>query len=175
MLDLILLFLLAGSVLHGLRTGLVQQAVSLVAWLAAAWGAWQFSDELTPVISGAWPLDDVGRSGWMSLLPVEQILHSTMAFIVLFFGIRFLFLLAAPILNLVADLPLISWVNRLGGAGLSLLKFVLVTVIAVHLLHVLPWEAGNEAVSGSLIADMVLDWTPDLKDGLINLLWNQAG
>jgi membrane protein required for colicin V production len=172
-LDLIVILLLAGAVMQGYRMGLVLQAATLASWLAAAWVAWQFTDELAPVIAETWPLPESMKSGWLALLPVDRMIHSGISFVLLFIGTRFLLSIVVSLVNQAANLPLISWFNRSGGVIVSLLKTVLVTGMAVHLLHALPWESGRDAVRDSVIARTVLEMTPGVTDELKELFLGQ--
>ncbi len=169
LLDLVILLLLIGALIEGYQRGLVRQITSLVNYIIAIWIAFEFTDELALIISQLWSLPDSTREGWMAYVPVETAIYSLIAFIVLLFGTRLVLSLVATLINQVANLPILSLVNRSGGVLFGLVKVMLLTFILVNVLNVIPWSTGQEAVEGSIMAGAVTGWTPDLTEELNQL------
>ncbi|MBA4601673.1 CvpA family protein [Thermoactinomyces mirandus] len=168
-LDLIILFLMAGALIQGYKWGLILQITSLVNYILAIWIAFEFTDEFAPVISKLWSLPDSVSGGWMALVPVEKAIYSLIAFVVLLIGTRLLLSLAATLINQVANLPILSAVNRSGGVLFGLAKVLLLTFVLVNVLNVIPWSTGQKVVEGSFLASAVTGWTPDLAKELNQL------
>jgi uncharacterized membrane protein required for colicin V production len=167
--DLILFLLLIGSLIRGYQRGLVLQATSLIGFFIGIWAAYQFTDELAPVMSEVLPLPESVSSGWLALLPIDKLFYSSIAFLALLFGSKLLWSIAAALVNQIANLPVISAFNRTGGVLFGLLQSLLLFVILVNVLQILPWTTGKEAVADSLLSQLLLAITPDLKEGLIKL------
>lgn len=62
--DLIVLLLLIGAVFQGYQRGLVLQAASLLCYVVSIWIAYQFADELAPVLAKTWPLPETGQTAY---------------------------------------------------------------------------------------------------------------
>lgn len=169
LLDLAFVLLLAGSIFRGVQRGLIMQATSLFGLLIGIWVAFQFSDDLAIVFSEWWSLPDSTKEGWLALLPVEKALYSIVAFLVLLFGTKFAISIVSQLLNQIASLPVLSFVNKTGGALLAVISFVLFSVVIVNVLHVLPWEAGQQAIEDSSIAQGLLAITPDLRETFMSV------
>lgn len=167
--DFILSLLLVGSSIRGYQRGLVLQAASLFGLFIGIWAAYQFTDDLAPVLSEMWPIPESASSGWLSLLPIEKLLYSGLAFFILLIGTKFLLSIAATLINQVAKLPVVSFFNQSGGLVLALVQTLLIFVILVNVLHVLPWQTGQDAVNESLFAQGILTITPDLTEGMKDL------
>ncbi|MBA4494546.1 CvpA family protein [Paenactinomyces guangxiensis] len=167
--DLILLLLLIGLCIRGYQRGLILQAASLLGFFIGIWAAYQFTDELAPVLSEILPLPDSVSSGWMALLPIDKLLYSGLAFILLLVGCKFLLSIAATLINQAAKLPVVRLFNRSGGLLLALLQAFLLFVVLVYVLNVIPWTTGQDAVKESLFAQGILSVTPDLTQSLKEL------
>lgn len=170
LLDLVIFLLLIGALIQGYRRGLVSQVTSLINYILAIWIAFEFTDEFAPVISQLWSLPDSAREGWMAFIPVETAIYSLVAFLVLLFGTRLILSLVATLINQVANLPILSLVNRSGGVLFGVVKVLLLTFILVNVLNVIPWSTGQEAVEGSILASAVTGWTPDLTEEFNQLI-----
>lgn len=164
LLDLVIFLLLIGALIQGYRRGLVSQVTSLINYILAIWIAFEFTDEFAQVISQLWSLPDSAKEGWMAFVPVETAIYSLVAFFVLLFGTRLILSLAATLINQVANLPILSLVNRSGGVLFGVAKVLLLTFILVNVLNVIPWSTGQKAVEGSILASAVTGWTPDLTE-----------
>src|SRR5690606_6115598 len=158
--DGILLLLSAGGVIRGYRKGLILQAFSLVGAIFALLAAYRFSGDFSRVLMERFPLSEEV----IGLLPIEGILYRVVAFILLFVGVKILISIIARLLTGLFDVPVLSQINRLGGVLLNLIQVFLILFIGVHVMNFLPWEAGREAVQGSLVCQGVLKLTPGLSE-----------
>lgn len=172
--DLIVLLLLAGALVQGYQQGFVKQVTSLISYILSIWVAFQYTDELAPVLSNLWELPDSTQEGWMVLLPMEKVIYSVIAFFILLIGVRWILSIVASLINQVANFPILYSINKTGGAILGLAKVLLITFILVNVLGAIPWSAGQEAVEGSIVAHAFSGWTPDLTQELDRLFQGKA-
>ncbi len=163
-LDGILLLLIAGGVIRGYQKGLILQAFSLVGAIFALLAAYRFSGDFSRVLMERFPLPEEVGGGLIGLLPIEGILYRVVACILLFVGVKILISIIARLLTGLFDVPVLSQINRLGGVLLNLIQVFLILFIGVHVMNFLPWEAGREAVQGSLVCQGVLKLTPGLSE-----------
>ncbi|SDX55280.1 membrane protein required for colicin V production [Marininema mesophilum] len=163
-LDWVIILLVLGGVIQGYRKGLIKEAASLIGVLLAIFIAWKFSGDLAPSLSKMVPLPESWTTGAAGLLPLDKIIYSTLAFILLFLITKFAISLIASFLTQMTRLPILSQVNGVGGALLGMLKAFLIMLVIVNLLHLAPWENGRKAVQESALGQAILDATPSLKD-----------
>jgi membrane protein required for colicin V production len=173
--DFILVLLLIGLCIRGYQRGLVLQAASLFGLFIGIWAAYQFTDELAPVLSEILPLPEQVSSGWMALLPIDRLIYSGLAFLLLLFGSKLILSIAATLVNQFAKLPVVSLLNRAGGVLVALVQTLLLFVVLVNVLHVLPWAAGQDAVNESMLSQSILQITPDLTRELKELFLGKEG
>ncbi|GGE17822.1 membrane protein [Marinithermofilum abyssi] len=171
MLDLIIVVLVAGGVFRGYRRGFILEVAALAGVFLALFLAYQFRDEMAPVLQQVVPLPkDVSGNALVSFFKVEEAIYSVMAFVVVFFGVKLLLSLGASLLTSVARLPVLNKINQIGGAGVALIKVVLVLMIFINLMHLLPMETSRQAVENSALSQGILSMTPDMKEILKELV-----
>jgi membrane protein required for colicin V production len=66
--DVLILVVLLGSTVIGALRGFVREAVSVVFWILAVWGAWQFGPVIVPHLSGL--LADPSIAPWVGRLVI---------------------------------------------------------------------------------------------------------
>ncbi|WP_175482254.1 CvpA family protein [Thermoflavimicrobium dichotomicum] len=165
MLDIFLVIYIFFSSIMSYKQGLFLQLYSLLSWFIALWFAYMFNDDLAPDI-GSLILPE--RNG-LSLLAVDKLLSSIVAFFLIFLGMKFLLRLFGPIVGQVFKLPVLRQTNQIGGLLIALIKNLIVLILFVHILHLFPWETGQRAVEASWISQGILKITPDLTEGLKSL------
>ncbi len=166
LLDGLIVLLLIGGLFSGYRKGLIKETVSLLGVLAAVFVAWQFSPDLGPVLMEIIPLPETVSDSGLPLFLLAKPIYTALAFVLLFLVTRLLLSIVAKILTAVADLPVLAQINGLGGALLGFLKALLLIFVLVNLLHILPWDTGQEAVTGSSISQGILQLTPDFGESV---------
>ncbi|PTX55028.1 colicin V production protein [Melghirimyces profundicolus] len=163
LMDWIIVLMIIGGLIQGYRKGLIKETVSLVGVLLALFVAYQFSSDLTPALKEVVPLpESVSGEGWGQFLPVEQAIYSAIAFVVLFLITKVFLSFVAAVLTQLTSFPVLNQINGVGGALIGFLKAFLVLVIAVNLLHILPWAEGRDAVNESSLSQGILEMTPDV-------------
>lgn len=164
-LDIVVLVLLAGAGLNGLRSGFVLQVTHLIGLILALIIAFRFSPAVAAGL-GEWiPLSGDTSDAMLlfGLLPVDTFLYRLAAFVLLFFSVRFLVRLAAGVLQQVVSLPVLNTFNRVAGVVLSLLQTGLILFIVVNVLNLIPGKM-QDLLQQSLIVSWMLAQTPILTD-----------
>jgi len=172
-LDWFFLLLIAGGVIRGYQKGLILQAFSLVGTIFALMAAYRFAGDFSGVLMERFPLPEEVGGGWISLLPIEEIIYRAVAFLLLFVGIKFLISIIAKLLTGLFNIPVLSHINRFGGILLNLVQVFLILFIGIHLMNFLPWEPGREAIRDSFVSQGVLKLTPDLTGQIGEWLKNR--
>jgi membrane protein required for colicin V production len=164
-LDLLFVAMLFGAGILGFRQGLVVQLFSLLSWIVALWMAYEWTDDLAPLVKD-WLFKE---EGWFSFVSIDQLVASLIAFFILFFVVRFLLRLIQPLLGVIGKLPIILQLNQLGGLFFSIVKSLILMIIIVNILHLLPWESGQQTIENSYLAQQILAITPQLTQELKEL------
>lgn len=168
LLDIVVLLLLAGAVLNGLRRGFVLQIASLIGFVLALVIAFRFSADLANGLGEVVPVSasDGETPSWLSFLPLDAVLYRVIAFVLLFFGTKFLFRLIAGMLHHVVKLPVLNTVNRLAGVFLALVQIGIILVIAINVLQFIPGPKMQSLLQESWFATWVTSTTPALTSWL---------
>ena len=93
--------------------------------------------------------------------------------IVLFIVLKILFSFIIAILNKIANLPIISTVNRLGGLLVGAINGVLIVYIGILLINWLPLEALNSIrleVNSSIAGAAINSMVPEVATEVISLV-----
>ena len=109
------------------------------------------------------PLPDSMSDSGLPLFFLEKPIYTALAFVLLFLVTRLLLSIVSNILTALAGLPVLAQINGLGGALVGFLKALLLIFVVVHLLQILPWDTGQEAVTGSSISQGILQLTSDFS------------
>lgn len=161
-LDIIVLLLLAGAVLNGLRRGFVLQVARLVGFILALVVAFRFSPNVAEGISQLIPLStqEASTGSWTALLPVDTFLYRIVAFVLLFFVTKFIIKRIAGLLHHVVKLPVLNSFNRLAGGFLAVLQTGLIVLIVVNVLQFIPGPKMQSLLQESWIASWMINQTP---------------
>lgn len=163
--DWIIIIMIVLGVIQGYRKGLIKEAASLAGIILSLFVAYKFSNDLASVLQGTIPLPESWTQGTITmLLPVEKGIYLFIAFLLLFIVTKILISIIASILTGLANLPVLSQLNGIGGALFGFVKVFVVMMVAVNLLSLLPWTTGQEAVENSSLSQGILDITPSLGD-----------
>ncbi|MFC4075696.1 CvpA family protein [Salinithrix halophila] len=166
LLDWIIVLLVVGGLFQGYRKGLIKETASLISVLLGIYVAWQFSGDLAPALAKAIPLPETWTTGAVGLLPVEKVVYHSLAFLLLFLLTKIAVSIVASFLTQIANLPVLSHINGLGGAVLGVAKAFLLLMVVVNLLHLMPWQEGQKAVEESSLSQGMLNMTPDLTNSM---------
>ncbi|UUI04346.1 CvpA family protein [Oceanobacillus jeddahense] len=155
-LTLIISLILIGGFFIGLRQGFVLQFVNITGFIVSLVIASLFFNDVAPHLT--W-IPYPGESGSY----VAGIYYQAIAFLILLIGTKILWNILGSILNALANLPLISFVNRWIGGAFGFVKIYLVLFLFLNLAALVPMASLQQAVSDSTLAQTMLQHTPVLS------------
>lgn len=120
-LDLIVLTPLVFGIGRGLYKGLINELASLISLVLAVFLAYQYSDILFQFLSQY--IDDAGKG------------TKLLSYALIFLGTSIIVLLIAKALTKLLKLVALGLVNRLLGGIFGGLKFLLIILVLIHILH----------------------------------------
>ncbi|MDE2764975.1 MAG: CvpA family protein [Chloroflexota bacterium] len=141
--DIVILTVLTGAAIMGLRTGVVRWAAMIIGAIVAAIVSSRAYGSVAPVFTF---LDNESQ-------------QRTLAFIAIFIAVMVGAWLAGNLLKKSMSLLLLGWIDRLGGLALGLIAGVISTVTFVTLLGILPSESLQDSVADSALAAPLLEAT----------------
>lgn len=154
---LFILLVLVGGFFIGLRKGLVFQIVNLTGFIIALAVAYFYFNDIAPHLR--W-IPYPGSTGGNA----EGIYYQAIAFVILFTGIRILWNILGSTLDFLANLPLLSIVNRWLGGAFGFMKVYLIIFLLLNLVAFVPIISVQQAVSDSTLAQTIVQNTPILSD-----------
>lgn len=172
MIDVILMLLLILGILRGLKRGLVVQVFHLVSFFVAFFIAGRFYSELAEVLEMWIPFPPLNRENWAffsEVFSLENAYYNMIAFAVLFFGTKIIFSIITSMLDFVAELPILSFVNGGLGAVFGFIEQYLVLFIFVFVLSMLPIEYIQQLLEQSSVAQFMIEQTPVYSSRIMSL------
>ncbi len=162
MLDIILIVLLIGGFLIGLRRGLVLQLIHLTGFIISIVIAFLFSNDLAPHLRLWIPYPNLGdgTGTLLSVLNVEDIYYRGIAFAILFFGTKIALHILGSMLDFLADLPILRTINGWLGGVLGFLEIYLIVFIVLYIAAIVPNESLQGAFNNSFVAQAIIKHTP---------------
>lgn len=176
MFNLLLLIILLFGFIIGLKRGFILQFFHLIGFFASFFIAIRYYDQLTPHLILWIPYPDLmegSENAWVQMLeifPLEEVFYHIVSFAILFFGAKIALQVIASMLDFVAELPLLKWVNRLLGALLGFLEVYLIVFIILFILALTPIPTLQSWLNESPIALFMVEKTPVLSEK-IKSLW----
>lgn len=153
----LILIVLIGGFLIGLRQGLVSQAINLTGLVAALAVAYLYFNALAPHLT--W-IPYPGASNSSS----EMIYHQAIAFVLLFIGVKILWNILGSAISVFAELPVLNVANRWLGGAFGFVKIYVIIFLLLSFVSFTPLASAEETVSNSQLAQTMLDQTPVLSD-----------
>lgn len=165
-LDWSILILLLLGLWTGYRQGLMLQLVKLVTLVASYGVAFLFYKPFAQQLTQWFPLSTQSGKGMFSsvagILPIQQILYYSISFALIFIGAGIVLRWVGSILNAVANLPILSIVNHLGGGFLGLVKSSLILLLLLVIAYALPLSDVHQAIDGSVLGSYAVKKSPGL-------------
>lgn len=150
----------------GYRQGLMLQLVKLVTLVASYGVAFLFYKPLAQKLTEWFPIaTQSGKDIFSSVagvLPIQQMIYSSISFALLFIGAGIVLRWVGSILNEVAKLPILSIINRLGGGFLGLVKSSIIILLLLVIAYALPLPAVHQAIDGSMLGSYAVKKSPGL-------------
>lgn len=163
-LDLIICALLGLAFILGYRRGFVTQLVSLLGLFVAWLVAYLFYDDLAPYVGRVVPVESfVRESGYESLLKglrLDQYIVGALSFALLLFGVKLILAAAGHVLNLLAKVPGLNFLNRWSGGAMAVFEAVVIAAVAIQVMAIIPSEPLQTLLGGSRAAEWSMEWVP---------------
>ncbi len=176
MLSFIILILLLCSFFIGRRRGFILQVIHLIGFVAAIFVAYKFYGEVASYIRLWIPYPQFSQDSAVgmifSVFDAESVYYSGIAFALLFFGTKILLHILGSMLDFVAHLPILRWVNGWLGGLLCFVEVYLIIFVLLYVGALLPVELIQEQLHGSIVAQTIMNHTPFLSNWLKEL-WIQ--
>ncbi|RWZ59830.1 CvpA family protein [Halobacillus fulvus] len=174
MIDLLLIFVLLIGIFTGLKRGFILQLFHLVGFIVAFVVAVMYYDDLSPNLTLWVPYPELpADSAWAVFgesVPLEQAFYNAVAFAILFFGVKIILHIIASMLDFVSELPILNSINTILGGALGFIETYVITFIILYIAALVPLEMIQNALDGSLIAQLIIEQTPVLSEQL-RALW----
>ncbi|WP_134699939.1 CvpA family protein [Ammoniphilus sp. YIM 78166] len=163
---LIGLFLI--SMVYGHYKGFVRLAIGIAGLLASFAIAYSFSQDTAVFLQEQFPLPTDSTNplfqAFLSMSSFHPFLYMVIAFVVLFFIIRILFRLLGNVLQVFAELPVISFINRSLGAAVGGMMLILLLSASVHFLDRAPDGSWKRWFYQSNIMQYMLQISPFISE-----------
>jgi uncharacterized membrane protein required for colicin V production len=174
MLDLILLVLLIGGFIVGIRRGLILQVVHLTGFIAAFVIAYLYFDKLAPKLKLWIPYPTTSIEPTLTLfmdaLNLETAYYNAIAFAILFFGTKIVVQIIGSMLDFLADLPFLRTINRWSGGALGFVEVYLVVFIFLYIAALVPVQYIQTSIEDSFMAKTIVENTPVFSEK-VKELW----
>lgn len=167
-LDYTLLALAAAGLVFGYYRGFVAQMVSLAGFFIAYVIAFKFYKDFAPVLSKTIALPSYESYQKYEFvikgLNLDTYIMNALAFAILFFGAKLTLTVLGRVLNVFAKVPGVNFLNRWSGALLGIAEAALLIIIAVNVMTILPSEAIQKLLSGSVTAPYLIKELPPWQE-----------
>lgn len=166
--DIGLIGLFMISLFYGHHRGFVKLAIGLVGLIVSLVVAYSFSSDTAVFLQEQFPLPAESTNPLfqmlLSLSSLHSFIYSALAFILLFFIVRFLCNIMGRVLQSFAELPIISILNRSLGAILGGLLMLLFLMVSIHLLDMAPNGKWKKTYYQSAITQYLFDLSPFISE-----------
>lgn len=172
--DYLILALLVGGFIVGYIRGFVSQLLSIFGTVIAFIAAFRFYGGLSPWIAQHLPISSLGVLNQYAPLAenmqLDKYFYNALAFALIFFGSKIVLSIIGGVLNVIAKIPGIHFINKWSGAVLAFVEVLLMIVIAVNVLAVTPLETLQTLLGESVFVTYILHYAPYISS-LFQELW----
>ncbi|MFD1067455.1 CvpA family protein [Oceanobacillus locisalsi] len=176
MINIIIMILFIFGIMMGLKRGFILQLFHLTGFIIAFIVAVMYYSPVAERLSLYIPYPDLSSDGaWSSFLenlPVEDAFYNAISFALIFFAVKFILQIIASMLDFVAAIPIISFVNKILGAVLGFIEIYLISFIILYILALTPVGGVQEAIQGSSLAMLIIEQTPYFSERIYELWFN---
>lgn len=171
MLTFILLFILLSGVFIGLRRGFILQVLHLTGFIIAFVIAARYYSPLASKLEMWIPYPNLLEgSEWgvfLASFPLEAAFYNAIAFGTIFFITKIILQIIATMLDFIADLPFIRFINGGLGALLGFLEAYLLTFIILFIVALAPIPFIQTMIDQSSLATFMIEKTPVLSEKMM--------
>lgn len=173
MLSLLIFVLLIASFFIGFRRGLILQLIHLTGFIIAFVVAYLYYGDLASQIRLWIPYPQFSSDNPALMLieefNFEHVYYSGIAFAILFFATKILLQIIGSMFDFLAHLPILNIINGWLGGVLCFLETLLILVVVLHITALLPIEFVQDLLKDSVLAKLILDYTPIISNQLKDL------
>ncbi|TLS39172.1 CvpA family protein [Pseudalkalibacillus caeni] len=178
MVDLILLVILVGGFLVGIRRGLILQVVHLTGFIVSFIVAYMYFGDLAPHLKLWIPYPSFGEGDSTNMvldaINFEATYYRGIAFAMLFFGTKIIMQIIGSMLDFLADLPILRTINGWLGGVLGFIEVYVILFIFLFLAALVPNETVQTYISHSFLAESIVKHTPILSEQIKDLWSNHV-
>ncbi|WP_040286242.1 CvpA family protein [Sporosarcina koreensis] len=172
MLDILILFLLLGGLITGFRRGLLVQVLHMTGFIISFIVAFAYYKQLAEKFVLWIPYPGVTAESKLTWafgeLDLDQTFYRLLAFILIFFAVKFVLQLIVSMFDFLKYLPVLGFISRFFGAALGFVEFYVIILLLVGVLALLPVDFIQKLVSSSLLAKTMFEHTPLLSNAVQN-------
>ncbi|HBI03843.1 MAG TPA: hypothetical protein DDY49_07440 [Paenibacillaceae bacterium] len=165
-LDWVILFLLVLGLGIGFKQGLMIQLVKLITFIASFGIAILFYKPLSQQLAQWFPLSQESGANLFSSIagsePIAGVIYSSVSFVLLLIVSGILLRFIGSILNGIADLPVISTINHLGGGLLGITKNGLLVFLLLMIAYALPIPSVQQTIHESVLGTYAVEISPGI-------------
>ncbi len=173
MLDIIIVAVLLMGLVVGLRRGFILQLIHMTGFIIAFAVAVIFYDDLAPKLELWIPFPAIGESSSIHMLfdsvGIDQAYYNAIAFLILFFAVKIAWQILGSMFDFIAQFPILKQLNGWGGGILGFLESYIIIFLLLYLIALLPIQSVQDGIQGSFIAQMIIEYTPFLSNGIKDL------
>ncbi|MCT2535068.1 CvpA family protein [Aquibacillus koreensis] len=177
MIDLLLLGILILGLLIGLKRGFILQLFHLIGFIVSFIIAALYYDDLASKLDMWIPYPDLPEGEtwavFLDTLPLETAFYNAIAFAALFFVSKIILQIIATMLDFVADLPILNWVNGILGAILGFVETYLLLFIFIYIIALAPVTFIQDLLDQSSVAGYMVEKTPIFSNEIKNFLFGE--
>lgn len=174
MLDLILVILLLMGFLVGLKRGFILQLIHFTGFIIAYIVANMYYDELAPKLTLWIPYPNFGQNSALKLFSdsphMEDAFYRAIAFVIIFFAAKVVLQIIGTMLDFIAHLPILRFLNVWAGGILGFLEVYLLLFILLFIGALVPMAAIQQPLDQSILANLIVNHTPFLSEQIKQLV-----
>lgn len=143
--NLVLLILYLTSLIVGYKNGLILQIVDLIFNIVALFVAYFIS----PILASHFPLvklDEVYMALNLNTL-IDMLIYIVIVFLIL----KIVYILIKPLFASVSKIPLVGFVNRIGGALVGVINATIIVLLFCMLLNTPIFKNGQDIKNGTYL------------------------
>ncbi len=143
--NLVLLILYLTSLIVGYKNGLILQIVDLIFNIVALFIAYFIS----PILASHFPLvklDEVYMALNLNTL-IDMLIYIVIVFLIL----KIIYILIKPLFASVSKIPLVGFVNRIGGALVGVINATIIVLLFCMLLNTPIFKNGQDIKNGTYL------------------------
>ena len=174
MLDLVIVAILLIGLLVGLKRGFILQTIHMTGFIVAFIVAYVYYDELAPKLHLWIPFPTMGDTSSFQMLfdsvGLDTAYYNAIAFAIIFFITKIAWHMLGSMLDFIAHLPILKQLNHWGGGILGFMEVYLLMFIILYIAALLPMDAVQGSINGSILAETIIKDTPFLSEQ-VKELW----